>query len=210
MAKMMSASAQISMTLTTSGNTFPCASSTGHAAALLPHVERRLVGRHPDAAAVMAGDPRSHLGGLHVDRVAVVPVERDPAEYLDAGHRGPQQIGDVVGDEIMALVHDPAIAVLLALPGQRQLVDAAGPDIGIGMYVHFDHAVEILVDGRRRGSGFAFQQAARHGKAPVRAAAFMNSLRELGIVCSFCYGLWNTLPLRQGWHPCSFEDMIGG
>ena len=28
-AKMMSASAQISMTLTTSGNTFPCASSTG-------------------------------------------------------------------------------------------------------------------------------------------------------------------------------------
>ena len=116
------------------------------------------------SAAVMAGDLRSHLGGLHVDRVAVVPVERDPAEYLDAGHRGPQQIGDVVGDEIMALVHDPAIAVLLALPGQRQLVDAAGPDIGIGMYVHFDHAVEILVDGRRRGSGFAFQQAARHGK----------------------------------------------
>ena len=47
-------------------------------------------------------------------------------------------------------------------------------------------------------------------RAPVRAAAFMNSLRELGIVCSFCYGLWNTLPLRQGWHPCSFEGMIGG
>lgn len=129
------------------GQHLPLRVEHGHAAALLPHVERRLVGRHPDAAAVMAGDLRSHLGGLHVDRVAVVPVERDPAEYLDAGHRGPQQIGDVVGDEIVALVHDPAIAVLLALPGQRQLVDATGPDIGIGMYVHFDHAVEILVDG---------------------------------------------------------------
>jgi hypothetical protein len=118
-------------------------------------------GRHPDAAAQVAGRLHRLLRGNDVDLIPVNLVHAQASKAFKAWQRFPDQIGPVVTTEVIGLEHDRAITGLLGLPCEIQLTNGSFTRIRIRVNVEVTDTLERDVCGDRipRHSGLSIVNA---------------------------------------------------